>query len=74
MVMLAVQRLRSTHLHFVDKDRQRLGYETQARHWGEIESGLENVEDWSSSAKRKVDSFTWTMARDHGDSKTGERS
>ena len=47
-----------THPDSVDNSRQRFRYETQARHWGEIESCLKDVEDWSSSVECGVDVFT----------------
>ena len=56
----------SAYLDSVDKSRQRFGYETQARHWGEIESGLKNVKDGSSSVEHNVDSFACTTAGIHG--------
>ena len=68
MEMLAICNLGSTHLHLVDKSRQRFGYETQARHRGEIESGLENVEDWRSSVEHDIDGFAWTAAGSHSQS------
>ena len=64
--MLAVPGCGFTHLHSVDKSRQRFGYETQAGHWGEIKSGLEDVEDRAGSVERDVDGLSARTAGGHG--------
>ena len=58
--------LGSAYLHSVDESRQRLGYETQARHWGEIERGLENIKDRAGSVERDVDGFSARAVGGHG--------